>query len=112
MSDPINPSSIPPKDMEKYQKEYSQSVILFEQALQKYHGSSQAAQKAEYKKVMEQMLPIIKELMGYVLKRKEQSKEGALATDFQSYMKSGSEDDFKHLNQDINSLSPNQSDAG
>lgn len=106
MSDPVNPSSIPPKDIEAYQKEYAQSVKLFDQALQGYHSSTQDAQKNKFKDVMEQALPIINELVNCGLKSGGKANDAKLETDYQNYMKSGSEEDFKKVSEDINSLKP------
>ncbi len=92
--------------MDAYKNEYAESVKLFEKALEGYHKSTLVQQKAKYKDAMDKALPIINELVSCILKREGGSMEIKLNTDYQKYMESGKEDDFKNVQGDIKSLKP------
>lgn len=87
-----------------YQVNFRKSAELFEQALDGYHESDNAQQKAHFKLVMDETLDVMNKTAKVSLSEQNVPKEKQLGKDYDEYMKSDNDQNYQKVKSDIDEI--------
>jgi hypothetical protein len=104
MTDPIS-GRVPPETQKVYQREFKEGVKLFQKSLAEYEHSTNDAQKAAFKKVMDEALTIMNQsARGFLGPKGQNEVSEKLNTDYQAFLAQDTPTTYKKLNSDLDHL--------
>lgn len=89
---------------EEYKKEYQESVRIFSESLNEYHGTTEFQKKAMLKKAMSKSLQAMGDSAAGMLNKELQAQKNQLQNDYDSFTSHESEEGYERLQGDIQSM--------
>jgi hypothetical protein len=98
------PEGLSKDQIHAYREEFSRGIKLFQEALENYNTSTEPHQKKEFKKVMNESLNAMNEMVNVALRKDEQNKIEKLQRDYDVFSSNESSQSYNALQKDISSL--------
>lgn len=93
-----------PNANEEYKHEYNESVKIFSESLQEYHGTTEFQKKAMLKDAMSKSLQAMGDSAAGMLNQELQAQKEKLQSDYESYTAHESEKGYETLQDDLKSM--------
>lgn len=93
-----------PEEKHQYRQEFSRGIKLFHQALENYNESTEPHQKNEFKKVMNNTLDTMNEMVNVALRNPEQKINNQLKQDYEMFTSNENSESYNKLQKDVTLL--------
>ncbi len=96
-----------PEELHQYRNEFKRGIKLFQECLENYNEATEPHKKNEFKKVMNNTLDTMNEMVNVALRNHEQKINDKLKQDYERYTATETSQNYNELHKDIKMLKKN-----